>query len=514
MSAAFTIVLAAHRPWVRSESGALEEDWFFGALAGAYLPLVRMLERLHAEGVRAPVAWALSSTLTALLDDDGLRSRAAAAFAEREELCGRERRSAGTAAARTALAFHAERFRKARRAVEGPGRDLAGRLRRLEEDGAVELLAGAGTNALLPLARPETAAAAHLRLAGREQGRRFGRPAAGVWLPECGYDPAVGVAAAACGFEYAFVESRALAVARPRPRCGSYAPVRAPGGLLLLGRDPDAAPDAAKLGPYAHPDFCEPNRDLGLERAGRPCGLTCHRVTGDVPLRDKAPYDPAAAALAARATADAFADALEARASRLEAELKTRPVLTALWEAELFGQEWLEGPLFLERLLRRLAASGKQAALRTPEWVVNHAAEAEDVEPETSSWGPGGYFEPWLNDDNAWMLPHAHGVAERMAELAARYGPRAEAFPSPLEERALNACCRLAVLSQSSDWPCLAGLRSHARWAAGRLASLVEAFLELRSQLEARRIEPASLAKGEALVSGLLPGADFRVFIP
>ncbi|MBI4345710.1 MAG: hypothetical protein HY553_02575, partial [Elusimicrobia bacterium] len=446
MAGTFTLVLAAHRPWLGPDP-SLEEEWLFASLAGCYLPVVGALERLRDSGVRAPVAVAISPTLTAMLDDPVRRARAHRAFADREAACGRV-----AGAKSEAIAFHEARFRAARLALEGSGGEVVDRLRALEEDGCVELLASAATNALLPLLPQAKALAAQLRLAAAEHRRRFGGPAAGLWLPECGYDRRVGPAAAAAGFEYVFLEHHALERARPRPRCGAYAPVRAPGGVFAFARDPELAKAASRLGPYRRPEFAEPAFDVGRDIAdGRPLGLWTRGVGRGEALADKPPYEPEAARRAAEEEADAFATAVEERARRLAEELKARPALVATFEAELFGHEWLEGPAFLERLLRRMAASSA-APLKPPEWALAHATEAEEAEPECSSWGPGGYFDAWLQDSNAWTLPHAHGLAERMLELASRFGPKAEAYPSPLEERALNACARLCALAQSSDW--------------------------------------------------------------
>ncbi|MBI5202401.1 MAG: DUF1957 domain-containing protein [Elusimicrobia bacterium] len=505
MAGAFTLVLSMHRPWLGADP-CPEDEWLLASLAGCYLPLVDLLERLREDGVRAPVAVAISPTLTAMLDDPVRRARLHRALADREAACSRAPDRPGEA-----LSFHRERFKAARLALEGSACDIPGRLRALEEDGCIDLLACAATNALLPLLPQPKALQAQLRLAAAEHRRRFRGAAAGLWLPECGWDRRVGPAAAEAGFEYVFLEHHALERARPRPRCGAYAPVRATGGVFAFARDPELVRAAARLGPYAHPDYAELAFDVGPEIGdGRPMGLHTRKVGTKGTLADKPPYEPAAARAAAETQAEEFAQAIEARAARLALELRTRPALTAAFEAELFGHEWLEGPYFLERLLRRLAA-GTNAQPKLPEWVLAHAPEAEEVEPECSTWGPGGYLDPWLRDENAWVVPHAHGLTERMLELAARFGPKAEAYPSPLEERALDACARLTALAQASDWGLLAGSRRQASWAGESLAKLVSSFLTLRGQLEERAVDADALAKAER-ASRILPDADFRVY--
>lgn len=504
MAGAFVLALAAHRPW-GDEAGLLE------AWTGSYLPLLEAVERLRDAGVRAPLALAVSPAVFAMLEDAAVRARARDELLRREGLC----REAGPGEDRPALEFHAGRFRRAAEALAEGAAPFSARLRELEEDGAVELMAPTPANAVLPLLLEPQAVAGQLRLAASEHRHRFGDVPAGLWLGGCAYDARLGPLARAAGFEYAVLEHHALERARPRPRCGPYAPVRAPGGLFTLARDPAAAREASRLGSYARPEYAEPELDLGLLEAGPgvaggPAGIRCRRVTGDVSLAAKEPYDPAAARLAAGEHAEAFASALEARAAALERDLKTRPILVGAYPAETFGAPWLEGPWFVESLLRRLAGEGKVQA-RSPSWVLSHAAEAEEAEPEASSWGPGGYLEAWLRDSNAWLLPHVHGATERMLELAVRFGPKAKAYPSPLEERALAACGRLTALLQSGDWPELAASRGREAWVRARFGELVGSFLDLRERLEGKRVDEESVARAEGLCRGL-PSADFRVW--
>ena len=71
---ALALVLHGHLPYVRSRNpGSLEEDWFFQALVESYLPLLGMLARCDANGLKPRLTMSLSPTLLSLLNDPVLQ---------------------------------------------------------------------------------------------------------------------------------------------------------------------------------------------------------------------------------------------------------------------------------------------------------------------------------------------------------------------------------------------------------------------------------------------------------
>ena len=69
------IVLHTHLPWLLHHGAwPVGEEWLHQAWAGAYLPLLGMLERLAAEGRRDLVTLGVTPVVAAQLDDPyGLR---------------------------------------------------------------------------------------------------------------------------------------------------------------------------------------------------------------------------------------------------------------------------------------------------------------------------------------------------------------------------------------------------------------------------------------------------------
>src|SRR5512140_739051 len=70
-------VLHAHLPYVRHPEypDFLEEDWFYEALTETYVPLVRVLDGLLADGVDYRLTLTLTPPLVSMMMDDLLVSR-------------------------------------------------------------------------------------------------------------------------------------------------------------------------------------------------------------------------------------------------------------------------------------------------------------------------------------------------------------------------------------------------------------------------------------------------------
>ena len=222
-------------------------------------------------------------------------------------------------------------------------------------------------------------------------------------------------------------------------------------------------------------------------------------MTGQTTLHEKAPYDPAAALARASEHAEDFVAGCEERSRRIFRTTGLRPVICAMYDAELFGHWWFEGVDFLEAVFRRLEAGGLTVEPATPGEILASSevkgGELETVAPSASSWGDKGYFEQWLNGANDWVYPLLHGCEDRMAELARRFA-EAESV-APLTRRALDQAARELVLAQSSDWAFLMSTGTAREYAEKRTRDHVERFERLYGELTRGGIDEAALAEVE-----------------
>ena len=85
-------LLHAHLPYVNhpKDSAFLEENWFFEAVVETYVPLISVLERLAAEGIRPGVAVSISPTLGAMLENEALEAKLVQYVDSRLELIEKE----------------------------------------------------------------------------------------------------------------------------------------------------------------------------------------------------------------------------------------------------------------------------------------------------------------------------------------------------------------------------------------------------------------------------------------
>ena len=450
------LVLHAHLPYVHSsEPGSLEEDWYFQALLECYLPLLDVLEQAAADPAQRPrLSMGLSPTLLSLLSNAELSRRFGPWLAVRQELL----RFAPDSQAAAAAALEAE-LQRASASWQACGGDLLPRFRRLQQAGVLDLLTCAATHGYLPLLRdcPE-AVRGQLLTAVREHERLLGVRPQGIWLPECAYYEGLDRQLVSCGLRYAILDAHGLLHGQPRPRYGVYAPICTPVGMAFFGRDSESTLPvwSARDGYPGQAPYREFHRDLGwdlpaeeLKSRGidcpRPLGLKLHRVSGrNCSLEAKQPYLPAEAAEAVRRDASHYLQGRARHLAELGAAMERQPLLVAPFDAELFGHWWFEGPRFLAELFRQ--ASGEGVGLVTLRESLSRGEALQLCQPSPSSWGQGGYHNYWLNDSNAWVIPHWHRASRAMVQRVNR------GVASTSDRDLLTQAGRELLLAQSSDW--------------------------------------------------------------
>ncbi len=178
------------------------------------------------------------------------------------------------------------------------------------------------------------------------------------------------------------------------------------------------------------------------------------------------------------------------------------------YDAELFGHWWFEGPRFLECVIRKIRQDRSPLQFVTPGEYLKSAQEPPELSPQISSWGEHGYFDPWVNDRNDFIYPKVLTVTERMIETANRYRNH---DLNLLTERALNQAAREVLLAQSSDWPFLLYIGSHAQYAAARVEGHAAAAARLLAEVLEKKVDEAALAELEKS-NNIFPRLDFRLF--
>jgi 1,4-alpha-glucan branching enzyme len=529
MQGSLAIVLHAHLPYVRHPEYPefLEEDWLYEAITETYLPLLEVFDKCVEDGVPFRITMTLTPPLVGMLRDQLLMERYAKRLDSLCQLCEKEVQRTKHDPKFAPLAKHyCEHLGHLRRLFHDRyRRDLVSAFKRLQDQGALEIITCGATHGFLPLMIHPEAIRAQIQVACAHYRMHFGRDPRGIWLPECGYAPGIDKFLAAENIRFFFVDSHAVVNAVPRPRRGVYSPVYTPSGVAAFARDPESSMQvwSAEHGYPGDPNYREFYRDIGwdldydyvkpyVQATGdrKNTGIKYYRITGKVDLGDKQPYDPAVARSRAEQHAGNF---LFNRTRQIE-YLKNAfgphsppPIVVSPYDAELYGHWWYEGPIFLEHLIRK-AARQDVLRLQSPIDYLNEHPEQQLAQPPLSSWGEGGYAGVWLDESNDWIYPYLHKASERMIELARQHHDA-----SGVTRRALNQAARELLLAQSSDWAFIIKTGTMVDYAVRRTREHLLRFSKIYEQLKSHSLDEQWLSSVE-FRDNLFPEIDYRVYRP
>jgi 1,4-alpha-glucan branching enzyme len=408
------------------------------------------------------------------------------------------------------------------------------RFRRLEEQGAIEIITCGATHGYLPLLSSDAAAEEQIRVAVAAHRRHFGRPPRGIWLPECAYRPAgvwpspamdraggltrtlrqragLETLLARHGLEYFFVDTHLVSGGKP---LGIYADRFEALRHLTRGAESTEPPTENRpyfpyrIGPEAR--VCCFGRDpvtalqvwsgehgypgdgvyLDFHKKRFPGGHRYWRVTHPkADLAEKRIYQPGAAEAKAPEHARHFVEQLE---RTLSSDPDAARIACAMFDTELFGHWWFEGPRFLGAVIdQTLAESGIDLVLPSA-YLREHSAD-HVISLAEGSWGDGGGHQVWLNPDTRWTWDHVHEAEARYESLVREAAGRPA---DPLLDRLLAQTARELLLLEASDWQFLITTVAARDYAEQRLTEHFTDFRRL-ADLAGRRTELGSLTQGD-----------------
>jgi 1,4-alpha-glucan branching enzyme len=251
-------------------------------------------------------------------------------------------------------------------------------------------------------------------------------------------------------------------------------------------------------------DYIKPYLHSDGER--RNIGIKYHRITGKVALHEKQPYNPEWAENKAKMHAQNFVFNRKNQIDYLSGILGREPIVVSMYDAELFGHWWFEGPQFINHLFRAVNKQ-KIFAPITPVEYLEKFKTNQVATPSPSSWGDKGYFEVWLNSKNDWIYKHLHVIADRMVEIAS-----ANRTAAGLELRLLNQAARELLLAQSSDWAFIMTTGTMVEYAEKRTKEHIYNFNTLYDQIKNNGIDEGFLSNLE-YTNNIFPDIDYTVYI-
>lgn len=519
------IILHAHLPFIRHPEHPefLEEDWLFEAITESYIPLILALERLLEDNIRPRLTLSISPPLLEMMADPLLQSRYLRYLGQRIELCQQEvRRTAHQPEFNRLALMYLEQFQQARTLFEERcHRQLSRAFRDLVEQKALEIITCTATHALLPfISRGETRKA-QLEVARITHQKHLGSAPAGLWLPECGYEPGLDQPIKESGFDFFILDTHGLLFGNPRPPTALYAPVETPCGVAAFGRDIESSWQVWNLhhGYPGDSDYREFYRDLGYDGeyelikpflhadgVRRNLGIKYFRISGRGDLSQREPYNPAMARQRASEHAAHFISERSRQLIQVRESLGIIPIIIAPYDAELFGHWWYEGPAFLEAVIRQSTTGNPEYRLVTLSEYLSENPSHFRQQPAASTWGAEGYNRVWLNRENQWIYRHQHWAEERMVQLANAH-PEAEGDLRQM----LNQAARELLLAQSSDWAFIISHNTSPSYAIQRFRSHIDRFNRLDEAIAANSVDTGWM-ETIAARDTIFPDLDYRIF--
>jgi 1,4-alpha-glucan branching enzyme len=518
------IVLHAHLPYVRhpEREDILEERWLYEAISETYIPLINCFQMLINENVDFKITMSLTPPLMTMLSDSLLQNRYIRYLEKLIELSEKEVERTKNQPEFNCLAeTYNEKYKSDLNLFKNKyNSNIITAFKEFQDLGKLELIACAATHGYLPLMEvtPE-AIRAQIAVGVKTYERYFGKRPQGIWLPECGYIPAVEKALRENGIEYIITESHGILYANPRPVFGTYAPIVTQNGIVAFGRDIESSKQvwSSTEGYPGDFDYREFYRDIGydldydyikdytLNDGNRiQTGIKYYRITGKT--NDKQPYNPKLARDKADKHAENFMLNRGKQIEHLSGIMRRPSIVVCPYDAELFGHWWFEGPYWLYMLCKKIYYNQNTFKLISLNEYISQNPIMQVSTPCSSSWGYKGYNEVWLNESNDWIYKHLYKATERMIELA-----NENQFAEGLRIDALNQAARELLLAQSSDWAFIMKTGTTVQYAVRRTKDHIGRFTRLYHDIKADTIDELWL-KDIQFKDNIFPEIDFRVY--
>jgi 1,4-alpha-glucan branching enzyme len=487
----FCLVLHTHLPYLRRNgTWPVGEEFYYQAAVDSYLPVLGALGALGAQGMREVCTVGVTPVVAHQMADPYMH-RNLETFLGITEMRAMQQVANYRGVFETEFKSLAGDFAMHARAqaarLDSLNGNVASGFAALARDGVIELLGGPATHPYLPRVRETELARTQLRIGAHEHARHFGARPAGMWLPECAYDPEAHVETLLheAGVGHTVIDGPTML--RSAGPGSTFAPRRiGTSDVVAFARNLDVtyrvwSPTGGYPAGKWYRDFYHYDVEAGFKN---------WRVTSiKKPLHEKRPYEPARALQAARADAEDFAALIAATLQTHERETGREAVVVAAYDTELFGHWWYEGPEFLRHLFETLATVPGVRA-RTLAAAREELPEPEPVDLVAGSWGFRKDDRSWVSEETEemwWFLGEIEAETVRMME---KYGDDEARAP------ALAQLVREAMLAQSSDWPFMILRGRNPEYARERFANHRARWNHLATLL--RRTLPAHAYAREA----------------
>ena len=524
----FVLVLHSHIPYVVSHgSWPHGTDWLAEAAAESYLPFLRVLHELEGEGITPKITLGVTPILAEQLADPVFHDEMSRYLVMKIEASEADLRyfhdtgeSRFAQLAEDWIAFYTQ----CREDFENRyGRNIVNGFREYLDKGILDIITCGATHGYFPLIGEDACINLQVKVAVESHKKHFGRAPKGIWMPECAYRPGYAwKRPVGNGFpqdaverhgieeflvehdlEYTFIDSHLL---KGGQAIGAYADRFE--GLRLLLRQIEKVrkvTETKDLSPYLlHNLHSARYQDRGITVFTRdpqtglqvwsgehgypgdgwyldfhkkrfPGGLRYWRVTAsNCGLGDKEVYSPGEIEARLDENASHYVELIHRQLGVHKKETRSPGVLTAPYDAELFGHWWFEGCRFIKKLYQKLHHS-RLVSPATAEEAVEFLPPEITVSIPEGSWGEDGFHYIWLNENTEWTWRDIYRDELAVLELVEQ---ARESDSSELKD-VVRQLLRELLLEHASDWQFLISTFSARDYAEMRFANHHSALCRL-----------------------------------
>lgn len=515
-------------------------EWLHEAAAETYLPLLRVFADLERQELALKANVNLSPILLEQLSHPVFKQEFPNYLGRKIEAAHKDaedfKRQGDSSMAEVAH-FWVNFYEQTLRHFEALNGDIIKGFRYFYEIGAIEIITCGATHGYFPLLGTDASIRAQVRTGVETHQRFFGRKPKGIWLPECGYRPAgiwqfpvslngwgsaYGKAVQRAGveqilgengIEYFHVDTHlvdtstqftpyellaggvpvAVEIPPDHPQKNVYrsyfadTPDRRKTQVAFFTRDPRTGIQVWS-GDHGYPGDAN---YLEFHKKRWPGGNRYWRITGPkIDLGKKLPYYPGVATARTRDHASHFAQITTEALQVYGNNVPGMPILSAPFDAELFGHWWFEGPQWLKNVALEYARPDSQIRLITCGEYLERYSPAGFVALPEGSWGANSDNSVWFNQETAWTWKHIYPAefsVQQMANSGLWKG-------NQVATRLAQQICRELLLLESSDWQFLITTKHARDYAEKRFNTHLDqlrALLDIWRRFEATKEIPA-----------------------
>lgn len=544
----FAFILHGHLPYVLSHGRWPHgTDWLSEATAETYIPVIQALDELVSEGRSPKLTMGLSPILCEQLSDNSFKDEFITYLQQKIEAAqhdAEEFYKYGQKGMLSMAKYWETFYGQTMERFEQFGRSILPEFRRLQDSGELEIITCGATHGYYPLLSRDESLQAQTKMAVKNYRHHFGCSPRGLWLPECAYRPrydwmppvpiegqsgsysrkGVDEFLSENGIDFFIIDSvllkggKSLGVYIDRFDAlkllwgqfeKQYQPrdedtKKTPREVYLISSTPEGKkptaiftrdPETGLLvwsGEHGYPGD---GNYLDFHKKRFPGGHRYWAVTSSkADLADKIEYDRNRAMQRIPENASHYADKIEeALLSYYESSGKAG-ILTAPYDAELFGHWWFEGPEFLKHSLKNIE-DNQSVELTFLSEHLDRTKPSKVISIPEGSWGQGNHHYIWLNKDNEWTWKHIYESEKKMSELARYWVEHPKQQDDKLEEM-LKQLARELMLMSASDWQFLISTWAARDYAELRLSEHYEDFKRLAKMI-AKKMDGQSLDAGD-----------------